>query len=107
MDAATQTQLGQILSLAGLIGATIEYAEIIKRRARILRVADRPWVAGDRSRGVGRFPNAPPRLRGTTAPRGNQLGGIGWAAIGLIALVIRGLLSAWRAVAKSRAGQER
>ena len=30
---ATQLLLGQLLSLAGLLGCTIEYCEIIRRRA--------------------------------------------------------------------------
>lgn len=99
MDAATQMLLAKFLSLAALIGATIEYAEIINRRPRRLQVADHAWFEGDVTRGVVGVPEAPPRPRGTSSPRRSQLAaGIGWAAVGLIALVVRGLLSAWRAV---------
>lgn len=35
---ATQLLLGQLLALAGLIGSTIEYCEIIQRRARARRL---------------------------------------------------------------------
>ncbi len=100
MDAATHTNLAQILSLAGLIGATIAYAEIIKRRARLLQTADRHSFHESRSGQGGRFPNALLGRRETMALRSNQFAGIGWAAIGLLALVVRGLLSAWRAVAE-------
>ena len=35
---ATQLLLGQVLSLAGLLGGTIEYCEIIRRRAACRRL---------------------------------------------------------------------
>ena len=35
---ATQLLLGQLLSLAGLIGGAIEYCEIIRRRAGLRRL---------------------------------------------------------------------
>ena len=99
MDASTQMQLAKLLSLVGLIGATIEYAEIIKRRARFPRAVQRTWFDADPMREVVRAAQAPPRSRATGSSRANQVAAdIGWAAVGLIGLVIRGVLIAWRSV---------
>ena len=99
MDAATQMHLAKILSLVGLIGATIEYAEIIKRRARLLPVGDRARFEAGALRTVVSVPEAASRLRVTTPPRRNPFAAdIGWAAVGLISLLIKSLLRAWRAV---------
>jgi hypothetical protein len=55
MQAAEQTLLTQLVTLAGLIGATIEYAEIVKRRAQLrLQAAERRWFEEDGLRGLVR-----------------------------------------------------
>ena len=55
MQAETQTLLTQLVTLAGLIGGTIEYAEIVKRRAQLrLQVAERKWFEEDGLRGLVR-----------------------------------------------------
>jgi hypothetical protein len=55
MHAATNALLVQLLTTAGLIGATIEYAEIIKRRAQLrLQAAERAWFEEDGLRGLVR-----------------------------------------------------
>ena len=68
MQAETQTLLTQLVTLAGLIGGTIEYAEIVKRRAQLrLQVAERKWFEEDGLRGLvrvfeaGELPAKPPR----------------------------------------------
>jgi hypothetical protein len=70
MQAETQTLLTQLVTLAGLIGATIEYAEIVKRRAQLrLQVAERKWFEEDGLRGLvrvfeaGELPAKAPRRR--------------------------------------------
>lgn len=55
MHAATNALLVQLVTVAGLIGATIEYAEIIKRRAQLrLQAAERAWFEEDGLRGLVR-----------------------------------------------------
>ena len=69
MHAATNALLVQLVTVAGLIGATIEYAEIVKRRAQLrLQAAQRAWFEEDGLRGLvrlfgaGEVPTkAPPR----------------------------------------------
>ena len=70
MQAETQTLLTQLVTLAGLIGGTIEYAEIVKRRAQFrLQVAERAWFEEDGLRGLvrvfeaGEVPAKAPRRR--------------------------------------------
>jgi hypothetical protein len=95
----TQALLVKFLSLAGLIGATIEYAEIIKRRASLRQTADRGPSDANKMRPVVRVPRASPRPQGMASSRLNRLASdIGWAAVGLIALAITGVLRAWRSV---------
>jgi hypothetical protein len=54
MEPNAQT-LAQLLSLAALIGATIEYAEIMKRRTAMRRyVGERSLFEGDGLRGLVR-----------------------------------------------------
>jgi len=106
MQAATHTVLAQLVSLSGLIGGTIEYAEIIKRRARRrLQVAEGAgYPAEDGRAGWSASFQAPPRPRWSTSPLPSHLAAdLGWAAIGLIALVIGpfvllidSVLRAWR-----------
>ena len=55
MHAGTNALLVQLVTTAGLIGATIEYAEIIKRRALLrLQVAERALFEEDGLRGLVR-----------------------------------------------------
>ena len=55
MHAATHALLVQLVTTAGLIGATIEYAEIVKRRAQLrLQAAERARFEEDSPRGVVR-----------------------------------------------------
>ena len=64
MQAATHTLLTQLVIVSGLIGGTIEYAEIIKRRARRLQVAEAAWYPKeDPLRGSVRVFEAPFRPR--------------------------------------------
>lgn len=70
MHTATNALLVQLVTVAGLIGATIEYAEIIKRRAqRRLQAAERAWFEEDGLRGLvrvfeaGEVPAKPARRR--------------------------------------------
>jgi hypothetical protein len=108
MQPATHPLLVQLVTLSGLIGGTIEYAEIIKRRARLrVQVAERAWYPENGGlRGLVRVYEAPPRSRWPTLPSRSHLAAdLGWAAIGLIALVIGpfvlliySVLRAWRAV---------
>ena len=52
---ATQLLLGQLLSLAGLLGSTIAYCEIIRRRAALrLLEAERIAAQEDGLRGMVR-----------------------------------------------------
>lgn len=108
MQAATHTVLAQLLTLSALIGGTIEYAEIIKRRAsRRLQVAEGAgYPEEDGFAGWSAAFQAQPRPRWSTSPSRSHLAAdLGWAAIGLIALaigpfvlLIHSLLRAWRAV---------
>ncbi len=68
MHPVEQTLLTQLVVTAGLIGATIEYAEIVKRRAQLrLQAAERAWFEEDGLRGLVRVfaqaeaPAKPPR----------------------------------------------
>ena len=55
MHPVEQTLLTQLVVTAGLIGATIEYAEIVKRRAQLrLQAAERAWFEEDGLRGLVR-----------------------------------------------------
>ena len=56
MHAATNALLVQLVTVAGLIGATIEYAEIVKRRTQLrLQAAERAWFEEDGLRGLVRL----------------------------------------------------
>ncbi len=56
MHAATNALLVQLVTVAGLIGATIECAEIVKRRAQLrLQAAERAWFEEDGLRGLVRL----------------------------------------------------
>ncbi len=70
MHPVAQTLLTQLVVTAGLIGATIEYAEIVKRRARLrLQAAESASFQDEGRRGVvlvlaqAEPPAKPPRLR--------------------------------------------
>lgn len=55
MQPVEQTLLTQLVVTAGLIGATIEYAEIVKRRVQLrLEAAERAWFEEDGLRGLVR-----------------------------------------------------
>jgi hypothetical protein len=112
MQAATHTLLTQLVILSGLIGGTIEYAEIIKRRARRLQVAEGAWYPEeDRRRGSVRAVPAGVRPRWATSPSGSHVAvDLGWAVIGLIALlliplalVLQSVPRAWRHLFPARA----
>lgn len=92
MDATAQTILPKLLTLAALIAVTIEYVEIIKRRSA--RHHREPEVTRSDSQGLGRGARSSMSFR-----RSNAVADIGWAAIGLIALLIARIVRAWRATA--------
>jgi hypothetical protein len=108
MQAAAHTLLTQLVVVSGLIGGTIEYAEIIRRRAQgRLQVAEGAWYPEeDPLRRLVRSFQVPRRLARSTSPSRSDFGGdLGWAVIGLVAMllipfaaVLQTALRVWRAV---------
>jgi hypothetical protein len=108
MQAATHTLLTQVVVLSGLIGGTIEYAEIIKRRAQGRLQLTEGAYYGEVSAPRRPFPRFQilRGFRASTSHSRNELAAdFGWAVIGLVAILLipfaaalQTAARAWRAV---------